>query len=316
MAVRNHTTFTSWLTELGLNDEDKLSFTFYYLVNINIISRPVGNFHFDTNYMISLIETQFKDKFPDEKSRLMQAKHIGELYRSYQIQTEQLDWIDEKNPRQCYYIWCLLRLISGYMRTISSPLDLLNIQTDKLAFLEVRDYEQLNLSLTPSSAAECKSTIIKFFRRWNQTNAFKIELIECLKRNWNTQNEFKHKIFSHLLHDNHEHGQWFWNYLIDKAKVPHWFLIPTTDSEYFACAFAILYIWQVSHAEKTLMLNKAYSSFHNSRSKQKPDNEKGANLWLNADSLNQLNEIARKKNCSTKLALKRLIAAEFDKISK
>lgn len=316
MAIRRDATYTAWLTELGLHDEDKREFTFNYLVLSNFIAKPINNFYLDTNQMVSNIEAYFNSRLPDEKSRLAKAKHIGELYRSYQIQTEQVDWIDEKNPRQCYYIWCLLRLISGHMRTNCSPLDLLNIHTYNLAFLEVRDYEQLNLSLTPSSAAECKSTIIKFFRRWNQTNAFKIELIECLKRNWNTQNEFKHKIFSHLLHDNHEHGQWFWNYLIDKAKVPHWFLIPTTDSEYFACAFAILYIWQVSHAEKTLMLNKAYSSFHNSRSKQKPDNEKGANLWLNADSLNQLNEIARKKNCSTKVALKRLIAAEFDKISK
>lgn len=182
MAIRRDATYTAWLTELGLHDEDKREFTFNYLVLSNFIAKPINNFYLDTNQMVSNIEAYFNSRLPDEKSRLAKAKHIGELYRSYQIQTEQVDWIDEKNPRQCYYIWCLLRLISGHMRTNCSPLDLLNIHTYNLAFLEVRDYEQLNLSLTPSSAAECKSTIIKFFRRWNQTNAFKIELIECLKR--------------------------------------------------------------------------------------------------------------------------------------
>ncbi|WP_417707957.1 hypothetical protein, partial [Rheinheimera aquimaris] len=181
---------------------------------------------------------------------------------------------------------------------------------------ELRDYELLNLSQTPSSSAECKDNIIKFFKRWRQAQEFKIELIDCLKRDWIIKNEFKHKIFNHIMHDNHEHGRWFWNYLVDKANVPRWFLAPTTDSECFACAFAILHVWQVSSAEKTLMLNKAYSNFYNSGPKKKLDDERGANIWLNADYLNQLNAIARKQGSTTKHVLKRLISTEFDKITK
>lgn len=316
MSLINDGYRSAWLKKLDLKDREKLSFTYNYLLYNKLITYPVGSVFPDYDQMVISVESLFNQHYPDEKSRLAQANHIDELYSSSRIPQELLDWIDEKNQRQCYYIWCLIRLLSGFHGPVRSPQDLLNIQNSEIKMLTRRDYDSLNLSSTPSNSSGCKENIVKFFTRWHQAQSFKIEFIDCLKISWNKKNEYKHKIFRQLRHDNTEHGRWFWNYLVDNANVPHWFLSPVTDSEYFACAFAILHVWQVGAAEKTLMLDKAYSNFYNSGPKSKQDNERGANIWLNADYLNQLNEIARKKGFTTKLVLKRLISAEFDKISK
>lgn len=314
MSLLNSIDRAAWLKKLNLKDREKLSFIYGYLLYNELIDCPDGAVPLDYEQMVISVENHFNKKYTDEKSRLAQANHIDELYSSSKIPQELLDWIDEKNQSQCYYLWCLIRLISGVAG--NTALDLLKNASPETYRRLKRDYDSLNLSQVPSSSAECKENIVKFFRRWHQNQTFKIELIDCLKISWNTQNEFKHKLFRHLKHDNIEHGKWFWDYLVDNANVPHWFLSPITDSEYFGCAFAILYVWPVIAAEKTLMLNKAYSNFYNNGPKLKLDDERGANIWLNADYLNQLNEIARKKGSTNKLVLKRLISAEFDKISK
>lgn len=316
MSLINDGYRSAWLKKLDLKDREKLSFTYNYLLHNKLITYPVGSVFPDYAQMVLSVENLFNQHYPDEKSRLAEANHIDELYSSSRIPQELLDWIDEKNQRQCYYLWCLIRLISGLDREIKHPEDLLNIYNAEIKMLTRRDYDYLCLSKMPSNSVQCKENIVKFISRWHPNQIFKSEFIDCLKSHWNKKNEFKHRLFKHLKHDHIEHGKWFWEYLVDNAKVPHWFLSPITDTEYFGCAFAILDVWQTGVAEKTLMLNKAYSNFYNNGPKLKPNNERGANIWLNADYLNQLNEIARKKGYTTKLALKRLISAEFDKLSK
>lgn len=304
-----------WLKKLNLKNKNKLHFIHRYLLSKNIIPYPNSIQDYPEDQIVRDIEFYFNNTYSSNTERLDRATYLDELYTSTSISEKNFDWIDENNPRQCYYIWASIRLISIAKEGAINVQDIIVDVTRRPTLFHKKEYEKYILIKNPGNGPECREYIINFFHMWNIPQRLKTDYLDCLKDNWRNANQFKHKIFKHLNPDNLEHTKWFWNYLVDTAGVPCWFLSPVTDSEYLHCARAIFDIWPESSAEKTLTLNRAYSSFHSKKFKLKPEKERGANVWLGADEMNQLTEIAGKKGISVKLMLKRLINSEFIKNS-
>lgn len=323
-----------WLKKLNLKNLNRLHFFNTYLSKRNLLKISLSindyeepgftrrknlNHNSLSHQAVISIERYFNNEFPTDEARLERAIYLDEIYASSTISENYFNWIDQDNPRQCYFVWSVARLttFSLYDKDQLSAKDFI-VDTKPLRLKRFRtDYTKYNLlTQNPCNSLDCKENLVSFIHIWDKTLEFKIEYMECLKEKWKEVNQFNHKIFKHLSQDNTEHTKWFWNYLLDNTETPHSFLSPMADSEYLPCARAIFDIWPESSAEKTLILNKAYNAFHSKKFKLKPEREKGANIWLGADEMNQLLEISNKKGISPKLTLKRLINLEFAKISK
>ena len=308
------TVHISWRSKLNLKEKRRLDYVYSYLVVEGKISCNQDTQAPADEQKIQRIEQYFAKNFHSENDRLQFAMSILSHYAYVSIPEKCFDWIDVKNARQCYLLWSVIKRMppSNVIKYYAPELFPSPGNPDASAPSE---YDKLNLPAQPSNAADCKAYLINFFQIMDLPKQSKIDQIDALKSVWKIANQFNHKIFKHLNQDNVEHSKWFWNYLIDHLGVPCWYLKPVNDSEYLPCARAIFDAWQESTAAKILALDKAYSAFHSKKFKLKPAREKGANIWLGADEMNQLTVIAEKKGISVKLLLKRLINSEFIKNS-
>lgn len=301
-----------WVNQLKVSDPAKL---IHCYSEITSTSKKQCHLNLSNKQMFEEINMYFRNTLQTDIERQKQVNELNCSFKLCCLPDNTFDWIDLKNPRQCYFVWLLVRLLDFPLSDDLQPSDLI-INTSKIRGSRTREYDKFDLANKPSNALECKKIIIFLFFLLPDSNEFKNGILDNFKRKWKEVEKLNHKIFNHIDHVNQEHAKWFWSYLTSNIGIPSWYLEPMKDSEYFPCARAVLDIWEQSIEGKTLALDKAYHAFHSKKFKLKPEKERGANIWLGADEKNQLAEIAKKKGISEKLALKRLINVEFTKISK
>jgi len=217
------------------------------------------------------------------------------------------EWIDANNERLCIFLWVsLLRIYPPEELT----------WFDRWG-IKMSHYQIHLMPMKPSSAASCLKLVLDFFYVFSSPCAIKIDLLNKLRQDWEQAAKFKHKMFKALEQGNDQITRWFWEYSI---RFPGRFLNFRLDFETFAEKLSLVQALcdslELPEADKSLILNKAYSAYHAKKFKEKPKNLKGANFWLGPEQIRMLNEIAWRKKLSEKDALYSLVNDAYLKIIK
>jgi hypothetical protein len=239
----------------------------------------------------------------DRGSFEVPVDHILSQRDSSKIPKENLDWIDPSNYRQCVFIWMA---ISNF----STP-----IQKDWARV--VSDYEIHLMALEPSTSSNCHNLTIDFMYIWSVSLDNKLRWLASLRSKWQEIAGFKHKMLKFIEKGNDETSAWLISYFSYRYQIfPKVHLFFNTFKEKQPLALALIDSWNISDAEKTIALDKAYTAAHGKKFNEKPKNLKGANFWLGAEQVRMLSEIAKKKKLSEKDLLNSLINDTYLHLSK
>lgn len=317
-----------WVKELNLNNERNLRF-FIKQALLTDSSSPYNRDTTNSQIIYTLQSIiRYLSKINGGEYKLL--KLLDENYKNEFLPDSELDWIEIKNPRLCYYVWMKIstvdyfsippqEMLSGYILENSK----LNKHTEKSSIIRwaeetrnvfVTQYANLGLSVQPTSAEECKSLIRLYFDTVSKRKELKIDALNLIKSDWTTTKDLKHKILKDKNIENIDKMRWLYGYIFERMKIARSIPIPINEKEIPGFVMAFIDNLRLSPAEKTLLLDKAYNALHSKKFKEKEESLRGGNLWLGADEYHKLIKISEKTKQDKKLSLKLIIDAEYRKL--
>lgn len=316
-----------WVKELHLNNERNLRFFFKQALLL------------DCNFFYNRYSTNSQVVFELQSAIILLSKKYGgenkvinilkEKYNTIFLPDVELDWIETKDTRLCYYAWMKIsstdyfchppktlqlgnsQQSNNYIHTEKSSIIRWAEETNKFC---LNEYEKFGLCLNPTSAKECKSLIRLYFDTIHQAKDNKIHAINLIKSEWATAKEFKHKILKDKNTECIDKMRWLYGYIVERMKITPSFPIPINKKEIPGFVIAFIDNLRLSQAEKIVLLDKAYNALHSKQFKEKEESLRGGNLWLGAEEYHKLIKISEKSKQDKKLSLKLIIDAEYRKL--
>jgi hypothetical protein len=246
------------------------------------------------------------------------VKELTDDFEAYHLTNEQLDWIDPKDIRLCYWVWSYLRHSVEKLDENSLPIE------KKLPYAtpgewpssdEQKIYEALGLSFNPKNHKSRHENIICFFDYWNASNHKKVAFIEELKRLW--ESRVLPDDLSWINKEDKKITDWFIRYIKDSELPIQW--IPelhSSDEPYHRCIAIIDFYWcfEDPRAKKYFIgkLKKAwYQQKH--RAKMEDEDQKAYNFVMGTEIDGFLTALARKAKIPKNRFLEQLITKEYEK---
>lgn len=264
----------------------------------------------DICYIINrlLIDTQIDDNNICTYIQKMTDAANGRL-----IPEKELEWIDRRDERLCYWIWSILRLAVNNYEAHSDGLELSFDQYN----LD-RPYLNFELNGLPLTARERYDLIIKFFDVTTATIEQKRRILNGLRHDW--ERVYSTEKFLRPNSDEEGYGAWLWNYVTSNEEYPiqHWFLPqPKKPDDMFKAAVAAFDVWGEDTSTKKLFIirmKKAWSQKKHRMAIAKK-NKKSYNFTLTTSTKALLDEMANTTGHSRNEVLERLIKLGHSKLN-
>ncbi|MEK2096988.1 hypothetical protein WOB89_11185 [Vibrio parahaemolyticus] len=229
------------------------------------------------------------------------------------IPQKELEWIDHRDERLCYWIWSILRLAIHNYDVQSDGLEL-NYDQYNLD----RPYLQLGLNQLPLTSRERYELIIEFFDTATATIEQKRGILAGLRRDW--EGVYSTEKFLRPNSDEEGYGAWLWNYVTSNENYPiqHWFLPqPKKPDDMFKAAIAAFDVSGEDTSTKKLFIiqmKKAWSQKKHRMAIAKK-NKKSYNFTLTTSTKALLDEMANTTGHSRNEVLERLIKLGHSKLN-
>lgn len=270
------------------------------------------------NLSVEQIRTQIERllaRIDLERHRRDELDSQLKLFEDQCVPLNEFEWVTTKNPLLCYTVWLELKQICFDPEASNpEPLFTLKMPYDFHTSYEKTCYDALWRDNHPSSPIECRELILNFFALWDVPQSIKYLCLKFLRDRWNLHAAFKHKMLKHLETSNKEVSAWFCDYVADVIGIPISTATSQAETTKSACALAYLYAQIPLNDSRIITLDKVYQAYQSKKFRSKPQSEKGANVWLSSSDMQQLREIAKKKNVSEKRMLSILISKKFNEL--
>ncbi|MCG9748246.1 hypothetical protein [Shewanella sp. Isolate8] len=212
------------------------------------------------------------------------------------LNDDDLKWIDPKNERLCYFVWCVLRMSNPY-------------EESTLPGQPTYIYEALNLNSKPTNTAERYQAIINFFDCWDVEIHRKSNLNNMLKDKW-AEILSKSDKFTWLNDDNCE---WAMDYL-RKANRLHQFVSPINSTETCGAVIASVDSWNAPIDTNLLFLMKLKKAWSQKKHRDSLNGRKHYNIAMSTEIKSQLDSLAKHHNKKINETIEWLISKEFKTI--
>ncbi len=233
------------------------------------------------------------------------------------LSNEDLNWIDKKDSRQCYWLWSYLYSLyepqfhyyNPRRPSIPSPLDVVTSHKYTTTL-----YNHLELPNSPFSPEDKYQAIILYLDLWPADNYRKKAFNKHLKEQWQ-KIKTQDKQFKWLNSSNHAQAEWSWKYLQNYSKVNLTEDIQFTgrDQDLHWATLAAIDLWDASVDSKELFIIKMKKAWSQKKHRDGLKGKKAYNFVLSNTIKNKLNRLAKHNDSKLNETLEKLINSEFEK---
>ena len=292
----------------------------FYINCLHAKNIPVSEFKMSDKRDFSSVindslSRHFKDNFePKEET----VKWMREQWNLVRLASKELSWINKKEERLCYFIWCIIRQLSTQdAAKIYSMQVSLGRSADMNSPALLNDYniyESLRLPTSLTSIDERYETIIDFFDLWILDVDRKRVVLKYIKEKW-SQRYSSDDTFNWLDSGNEEQCKWAWKYLKAHEQIDVDFIDPCMPSELYNAVVSAIDYWEPIAPEiKELFLMKMKKSLGQKKHRDKQTDRKNYNFVLSIHAKEKLDQLASHHNKKKNEMLEFMINREFSKL--
>ncbi|WP_434567642.1 hypothetical protein QFW85_26670 [Vibrio chagasii] len=236
-------------------------------------------------------------------------KSIFQEIEEMRLDSRELDWLDPKDDRQCYWIWMKIREF-----TIDPP------HQDQARpvtpyFSSFIPYNEYKFPHQTSSTALRYDIIHRFFLRHQALKHEKSELSANLERKWSYLASIES--FNWVSTKDVKQVEWLINY-IDNHQDIQSSVSNTLDpksrilAERLNLAIYQFDNWNVSPADKQLLIIKMKRAWSQKKHRDKLEGRKAYSVVMSTDVKSKLDEMANKQGCHRNTLLEKIINDSYN----
>ncbi|MDC5822584.1 hypothetical protein OPW19_22485 [Vibrio europaeus] len=297
------------------DDDRKLRYYNWWLLTTSGRNSKFSDFPTDTTDIKRQVNDLLLDRFETPENAQTGANQLAEQEEHQFLSKEVLRWIDKRDVRLCFWLWCYIRH-SKQQLDHGEPIDE-NIPTSSPGTpMETNErylYLSLGLNENPISHEERYNGIISFFDFWQASQKIKKQFIALLQEKWAKDVEPITFPCSGRAKDNQT--EWFINYVEGSDLPLNW--LPSAyakEERYPTCTALVDYFWTNRDSDsKRYFLTKLKKAWSQQKHRAQMDqkNQKGYNFVMDINVGDMLTEMAKKHETPKNKLLEQLIKNEY-----
>ncbi|HCH5614364.1 TPA: hypothetical protein NKZ26_003734 [Vibrio parahaemolyticus] len=297
------------------DDSRKLRYYNWWLLTTSGRSAKFADFPTDIANIKRQVNDLLLDRFNTPEDAKIKANQLAENEEHQFLSKGVLRWIDKRNTRLCFWLWCYIRYSKQQLED-SNPIDEsipVSSGNTPIASNERNLYLSLGLNENPINHDERYDCIISFFDFWQGSQEIKKQFIALLQEKWTK--EVEPVAFPCSGRTKDSQTEWFINY-IEGSELPLTWL-PSAyvfEERYHTCTALVDYYWanRDPDAKKYFLtkLKKAWSQ-QKHRAQMDQKKQKGYNFVMGIDTGDKLAELARANGIPKNRFVEELIKNEF-----
>lgn len=245
-----------------------------------------------------------------KKEKMQYFNHLIALANENLINMLNFKWLDEKNDRLCYWVWCYMN--KGFLYSPQQSTSLTGPFPQKTTNFWSPNFQQTTSLTAPTSSSERVQAIISYFDNLNTDLNTKNIILDTVKMKWGEIYTSLPK-YNWLDKKDEETCKRVWDYIREK-EIKFYFLNPINANEIYGAIIVTMDMWFDHPAAKELFLIKLTRSMSRKKFLANNIKRKYQNIFMGIEEKKKLDQIAAAEGKKINEMLELLINNEYKRI--